>query len=427
MPPADLYVRYGLPGRHTPTAARSPQQVDEVVAYWRELKSRRTYAALADALLAAHAELERAGQLTAGEVRQAARRTPAARRLDAAGRLAKAGAGDGHRRARARWPGCGGALGGVRHRRRRARGAQPGGVRVVERVPRAARRRMPQPRDLSGSPTSSACGCRPRSSSATRCATASASSAASGSPTGGGSTRPRSPRRATRWPRCRHLGSGQGAGSRTCWPSCARPPATRRSSTRCCCPRSSNGCGSSPTAGSSSGPSPPRPGNSAWSRTRPACWRPRSGPGHGRRGAPAGRSRSWPAAGCAPRSGWPPGCPRRIRCASASRAGRRGQRAHPAGRPRSGRGGTEQAAALLAEAIGHGQRRRRRLPRPAAAALPPPPPATRPASSGTRCWSPGSPARRWPAGCGTGSCAGWAGRPARPPRARWSAATDSAR
>ena len=63
VPPADLYVRYGLP-RDTTAPAAVARQIGEVVAYWRELKNRRTYARLADALIAAHAELQRTGQLT---------------------------------------------------------------------------------------------------------------------------------------------------------------------------------------------------------------------------------------------------------------------------------------------------------------------------------------------------------------------------
>ncbi|HEX5301461.1 MAG TPA: hypothetical protein VFW50_31180 [Streptosporangiaceae bacterium] len=63
VPPADLYARYGLPGRLRDQVAFQ-QQVADVVAYWRELKQTRTYASLADLLLAAHAELERAGHLT---------------------------------------------------------------------------------------------------------------------------------------------------------------------------------------------------------------------------------------------------------------------------------------------------------------------------------------------------------------------------
>lgn len=63
VPPADLYVRYGLPrGAAAPDAFS--RQIGEALAYWRELKNRRTYARLAETLIAAHAELERTGQLT---------------------------------------------------------------------------------------------------------------------------------------------------------------------------------------------------------------------------------------------------------------------------------------------------------------------------------------------------------------------------
>jgi hypothetical protein len=63
VPPADLYVRYGLP-RDGTTSAAAARQITEVLGYWRELQNRRTYARLAETLIAAHAELERTGQLT---------------------------------------------------------------------------------------------------------------------------------------------------------------------------------------------------------------------------------------------------------------------------------------------------------------------------------------------------------------------------
>ena len=63
VPPADLYARYGLPADIRDQAAFE-QQVASVVAFWRELKGRRMYARLADMLLTAHADLERAGRLT---------------------------------------------------------------------------------------------------------------------------------------------------------------------------------------------------------------------------------------------------------------------------------------------------------------------------------------------------------------------------
>lgn len=63
VPPPDLYARYGLPDGIRDQAAFQ-QQVADVVAYWQELRRTRTYASLAGLLLAAHAELERAGRLT---------------------------------------------------------------------------------------------------------------------------------------------------------------------------------------------------------------------------------------------------------------------------------------------------------------------------------------------------------------------------
>jgi hypothetical protein len=63
VPPADLYARYGLPADIRDQAAFE-RQVASVVAFWRELKGRRMYARLADMLLTAHADLERAGRLT---------------------------------------------------------------------------------------------------------------------------------------------------------------------------------------------------------------------------------------------------------------------------------------------------------------------------------------------------------------------------
>ena len=63
VPPADLYVRYGLPSDISDPAAFG-QQVHEVLDYWRELRSSRVYARLADALIARHAELAPDGPLT---------------------------------------------------------------------------------------------------------------------------------------------------------------------------------------------------------------------------------------------------------------------------------------------------------------------------------------------------------------------------
>jgi hypothetical protein len=63
VPPLDLYVRYGLPSDISDPAAFG-QQVHEVLDYWRELRSSRVYARLADALIARHAELAPDGPLT---------------------------------------------------------------------------------------------------------------------------------------------------------------------------------------------------------------------------------------------------------------------------------------------------------------------------------------------------------------------------
>jgi hypothetical protein len=63
VPPADLYQRYGLPRSGVDQLAFQ-RQVDGVVAYWKQLQSRRQYASLAEALLAAHTKLEQAGKLT---------------------------------------------------------------------------------------------------------------------------------------------------------------------------------------------------------------------------------------------------------------------------------------------------------------------------------------------------------------------------
>lgn len=91
VPPPDLYARYGLPASISDQAAFA-RQVADVVAFWRELKNRRMYTRLADTLIAAHAELERAGRLT---LRSFAERHSDARReqLDRLTRLAQAEAG----------------------------------------------------------------------------------------------------------------------------------------------------------------------------------------------------------------------------------------------------------------------------------------------------------------------------------------------
>lgn len=63
VPPADLYVRYGI---YAPMSNQEAfaERIAQVVAYWQTLRSTRIYARLAEALLASHAELERTGGLT---------------------------------------------------------------------------------------------------------------------------------------------------------------------------------------------------------------------------------------------------------------------------------------------------------------------------------------------------------------------------
>jgi hypothetical protein len=63
VPPADLYVRYGLP-RNISDPAAFDARVAEVLALWHELATKRMYEHLADKLITAHAELVRAGPLT---------------------------------------------------------------------------------------------------------------------------------------------------------------------------------------------------------------------------------------------------------------------------------------------------------------------------------------------------------------------------
>ena len=63
VPPPDLYVRYGLSGDVSDQGAFA-RRIAEVIRYWQELKSKRTYARLAETLLAHHADLERSGRLT---------------------------------------------------------------------------------------------------------------------------------------------------------------------------------------------------------------------------------------------------------------------------------------------------------------------------------------------------------------------------
>src|SRR5262245_51161795 len=64
VPPADLFVRYavGAPARRDDAAFAA--HVQEMAKHWRALKQKHVYAKIAQALLAGHAELAAAGELT---------------------------------------------------------------------------------------------------------------------------------------------------------------------------------------------------------------------------------------------------------------------------------------------------------------------------------------------------------------------------
>ncbi|MBL7513253.1 hypothetical protein [Frankia nepalensis] len=68
--PADPFLRYALDDVTATSPVRFSARVDEVVRYWRTLQLKKTYATVADALLAAHAQLEAEGRLTPAFFRQ---------------------------------------------------------------------------------------------------------------------------------------------------------------------------------------------------------------------------------------------------------------------------------------------------------------------------------------------------------------------
>ena len=146
VPPPDLYARYGLPAGLSDQAAFT-RQVTDVVAFWRELKGRRMYARLADTLITAHAELEKAGRLT---LRSFAERYADSRRgqLDRLARLAEAEAGaathvgpDTLARLRS-------ALDGAVSEAEVVRALEQAGVRVVAKFPALPAAPHPKQADL---------------------------------------------------------------------------------------------------------------------------------------------------------------------------------------------------------------------------------------------------------------------------------------
>jgi len=133
VPPPDLYARYGLPASISDQAAFA-RQVANVVAFWRELKSRRMYARLADTLIAAHAELEKAGRLTLrsfAELHSDARRE----QLDRLTRLAQAEAGAVTHVGPGAVARLRSALGGTVSEAEVAAALRKAGIRIVEEFP----------------------------------------------------------------------------------------------------------------------------------------------------------------------------------------------------------------------------------------------------------------------------------------------------
>src|SRR4051794_6380150 len=146
IPPADLFIRYGLPNVVADRTAFDTQ-VGQVLAYWRELRTKRTYMALATALLAAHAELEKSGALSPqGFARQRERASREQRERLA--RLAQAEAGAATHvgpltvaRLRAA---AGGGLSDAQVRK----AITDAGVRVVDTLPRLPVQAPPKYADL---------------------------------------------------------------------------------------------------------------------------------------------------------------------------------------------------------------------------------------------------------------------------------------
>jgi len=146
VPPPDLYVRYGLPGDIRDEAAFA-RQVAEVVAFWQQLKSRRTYARLAETLITAHAELQRAGQLTPESF---AERHADARRvqLERLTRLADAEAGAATHVGQAKVTRLRSALGGAVSEADVTEALGQAGVRIVDEFPYLPQAPHPKQADL---------------------------------------------------------------------------------------------------------------------------------------------------------------------------------------------------------------------------------------------------------------------------------------
>ena len=146
VPPPDLYARYGLP-RDIRDQVAFAQQIARVLALWRELRGRRTYARLAEMLIAAHAELERTGRLT---LKSFAERHADARRaqLERLTRLAEAEAGAVTHVGPATVTRLCGALGGAVSEADVTEVLGKAGVRVIDEFPKLPPVPYPKQADL---------------------------------------------------------------------------------------------------------------------------------------------------------------------------------------------------------------------------------------------------------------------------------------
>jgi len=146
VPPPDLYARYGLP-RDIRDQVVFAQQIADVLAFWRELRTRRTYARLAEALIAAHTELERSGRLT---LKSFAERHADARRvqLERLIRLAEAEAGAATHVGPATVRRLYSALDGAVSEADIREALGKAGVRVVDEFPKLPRAPHPKQADL---------------------------------------------------------------------------------------------------------------------------------------------------------------------------------------------------------------------------------------------------------------------------------------
>ena len=264
VPPADLYVRYGLPSDISDPVAFG-QQVHEALDYWRELRSRRIYGRLAEALIARHAELAQDGPLTLEKFTE---RHAQARQeqIDQLARLADAEAGAATHVGPATVARLRRALGWSVTDAEVTDALQRAGVRVVATFPQLPAAPHPKQADLAEHVR--------QLSKRLSAEVVFGDAVRHGFRVLGGfrladsrrldeAALDQARRQAGALPYFRRRKRISES-----WRSGA-PRAPRVSSLPCCCRRASSGCGSLRAGASSSGPSPGRRASSAWWRTRP--------------------------------------------------------------------------------------------------------------------------------------------------------------